>query len=142
MEMLKKTAIRSMIRLMRNHRAAMERRLESTGVFQAQHKLLMEIAANPNRSQKELADRMEVSTATIAVSLKKLEKGGFVARAADVNDTRFNQVVLTEKGRTAVEQSIEIFREIDEKTFEGFSEDEINEFLSYIRRITENVKKI
>ena len=50
----------------------MQNYLDATGVFHAQHRLLMEIARNPNVSQNDIAKIMDVSAATIAVSLKKL----------------------------------------------------------------------
>jgi len=142
MEKLRKEAFHKMLCLMKLHRKTLEHSLESTGVFQGQHRLLMNISDNPNRSQKELADRMEISTATVAISLKKLEKGGYVTRDTDINDTRFNQVVVTEKGRNVVEKSKQIFRDLDEKMFEGFSREEIERLMEYISRLTENVKKI
>ncbi|HCS74075.1 MAG TPA: MarR family transcriptional regulator, partial [Clostridiales bacterium] len=48
--------------------------LDETGVYQAQHRLLMAISRKPYSSQKKLAEAMQVSTATVAVSLKKLEQ--------------------------------------------------------------------
>ncbi len=140
MEKLRKNTIRKLIGLMNGHRKLLENSLESTGVFQGQHRLLMVISDNPNCSQKELADKMEISTATIAVSLKKLEKGGYVARATDSNDTRYNQVVITEKGKKVVEESKKIFRDIDERMFRGFTEEEINIFAEYVNRLSNNIK--
>lgn len=142
MEQLKKDTVRKLICLMKTHRKALESSLESTGVFQGQHRLLMVISDNPNCSQKELADKLEISTATIAISLKKLEKGGYVVRATDANDTRYNQVVITEKGKKVVKQSKQIFKDIDEKMFDGFSEEEINRFMEYVNRLSDNVKNI
>ena len=57
------------------HRKIMRNYLDITGVYQAQHRLLMRIAHDQNASQKDLAMSMDVSASTIAVSLKKLEKG-------------------------------------------------------------------
>ena len=54
------------------HRCVMERLFNSTGVFQGQHKMLMCISDNDFYSQKEIAGHMKISTATVAVSLKKL----------------------------------------------------------------------
>ena len=62
----------------RRHRKILEQELNFTGVYRSQHQLLMFIADNPNVSQKELARLYGVSTATIAVSLKKLEQGGYI----------------------------------------------------------------
>ena len=68
--------IEKYIRVARLHRSMMEHRLDGTGVYRSQHQILMFVSDNPNVSQKELARMYGVSGATIAVSLKKLEKGG------------------------------------------------------------------
>lgn len=129
------------LRAARRHRAVMERRLSSTGVYRSQHKLLMTISDNPNISQKELADMNEVSTATIAVSLKKLEKGGYIKRLVDEKDNRYNQLCITEKGRRIVEESHQIFTEVDEAMFAGFSEEESRKLEESLDRIYENLMR-
>jgi len=70
-----KEVIRQLIIFAMKHRRIMQKFLDETGVYQAQHRLLMEIFRNPDASQNDIARSMDVSAATIAVSLKKLEKG-------------------------------------------------------------------
>ena len=57
-------------------RRYLDRKVSNTGVFPTQHRLLMELDRNPSCSQVDLAEKFDVSAAAIAVSLKKLEKGG------------------------------------------------------------------
>ena len=76
------------IRVARLHRSMMERRLDGTGVYRSQHQILMFVSDNPNVSQKELARMYGVSGATIAVSLKKLERGGYIRRLVDQEDKK------------------------------------------------------
>lgn len=129
------------LRIARRHRNVMEKQLSSTGVYRSQHKILMVISENPNISQKELADMNEVSTATIAVSLKKLEKGGYISRLVDAKDNRYNQICITEKGRRIVEESHKIFREVDKAMFSGFSEEECRELEQVLDRIYGNLEE-
>ena len=95
--------IEKYIRVARLHRSMMERRLDGTGVYRSQHQILMFVSDNPNVSQKELARMYGVSGATIAVSLKKLERGGYIRRLVDQEDNRCNQICITDKGRKVVE---------------------------------------
>lgn len=122
------------------HRSLLERRLNSTGVYRSQHQLLMCIFNRPGISQKELADFHQVSSATVAVSLKKLEKGGYIERLVDAKDNRFNEVRITEKGREVAEESRKIFEEIDREVFCGLSEEDKENFDRYLCRIQENIK--
>ena len=53
-------------------------------------------------SQKELSDAMRISPASVAVSLKSLERGGYVEKLSDEKDQRRKAVRLTDKGRAAL----------------------------------------
>jgi Mn-dependent DtxR family transcriptional regulator len=44
---------------------------------------------------------MDVSAATIAVSLKKLEKGGYINKVMDEGDNRLNQITMYHSHGTA-----------------------------------------
>ena len=64
-------------------------------------------------SQKELADRLHISPATVAASLKSLEKCGYVSRHADARDSRRNLISITPKGRQSMETSRAVFESVD-----------------------------
>lgn len=125
----------------RGHRNLMEKRLNKTGVYRGQHHLLMDISRFPDVSQKELAEMEHISSATVAVSLKKLEKGGYIERAVDESDNRCNQIRMTEKGRDVVKHSICIFQKTETDLLDGFTEEEQEQFLHYLTRISLNIKK-
>ena len=122
----------------RNFKRSIDKKVESTGVYRSQHKLLIMLVRHPDCSQTELAEKMEVSPAAIAVSLKKLEKGGFVSRQCHENDNRVNYVKVTEKGRKAIEVSIRYFQEIDEAMFADFTDEEIELLGGYLHRVIAN----
>lgn len=82
-----------------------------------------------------------VSGATIAVSLKKLEKGGYISRAADEKDSRLNHITVTEKGRQVVEDSLHLFRRMEQCMFAGFSENDMTILGQYFDRMYENLKQ-
>ena len=88
------------------HRTILERKLNQNGLYRSQHQLLMYISDHPNQSQKEIARLNRISPATAAVTLKKLEKGGYIHRVADERDNRCNQICLTEKRKLVVEYII------------------------------------
>lgn len=117
---------------------SLDKRVESTGVYRSQHRLLMMLGKFPDCSQTELAEKMEVSPAAIAVSLKKLEKAGFVSRQCHENDNRVNYVKITEKGRRIIEVSIRYFDEMEESLFVGFSMEEMEQLEEYLHRMIAN----
>ena len=137
-----KEIIHQLISFAMKYRKIMQYYLEETGVYQAQHRLLMEISRNPNVSQKEIAGIMGISPATIAVSLKKLEKGNYINKEMDEGDNRLNQITITEKGRKVVEQSKQIFESTERKVLEGFTEDEKSALLHLLQKINANLDKM
>jgi DNA-binding MarR family transcriptional regulator len=78
-------------------------------------------------SQRELAQTLHVSQATIATSLKSLERLGYVEKRCDDRDNRRNRVAITEKGAAAVKQCFEVFQDIDLRMLEGLSPQEREE---------------
>lgn len=133
--------IEKYIRVNRLHRSLMENKLGGTGVYRSQHQLLMCVSDNPNISQVELARMHGVSGAAIAVSLKKLEKGGYIVREADEKDTRFNLISITEKGKKVVSDSVSIFGHIEQCMFDGFSEKDMKVMGELLDRIYTNLRR-
>ena len=128
------------IRTNKRHRKVLEQELNSTGVYRSQHQILMYVADNPEVSQKELARLYGVSAATIAVSLKKLEQGGYIERKVDKKDNRFNQIRITEKGAETVEKSEAIFQELERRMFSGFSKEDFEKMGQFLDRIYDNLE--
>lgn len=91
-------------------------------------------------SQRELADAMRVSPATIAVSLKSLEREGYVEKRGDPADQRRKAVRLTKKGEDAVRTSFQAFQAVDEKMFRGFTPAEIAQATAFHRRMLQNLR--
>jgi len=83
---------------------------------------------------------MEISAATVAVSLKKLEKGGYIERHSSRSDNRSNVIALTRKGEDVVEQSGLLFEEVDEKMFAGISLEEQEKLHGFLEHIITNIK--
>jgi len=124
------------------HKRIMQNYLDETGVYQFQHRLLMEIFRNPHVSQKDIARTMDVSAATVAVSLKKLEKGGYIKRETDEGDNRLNKIAITEKGNNIVEKSRKIFESANRKVFEGFTGEEKSALLVLIKKLNANLARM
>jgi len=137
-----KEIIHQLIGFAMKHRKIMQYHLGITGVYQAQHRLLMEISRNPNVSQKDIAALMGISEASIAVSLKKLEKGKYIKKEMNEGDNRLNQITITEKGKKVVEQSKRIFESTDRKVFEGFTEEEKSTLFFLLQKIDTNLNRM
>lgn len=96
----------------------------------------------PPPSQKDLAETLHISPATIAASLKSLERGGYISRQTDERDSRRNLISITEKGRETLLVSREVFRSVDAYMYNGFTPTERAQVEAYHRRMLENLYQI
>lgn len=93
-------------------------------------------------SQRELAGRMRLSPATIATSLKSLERNGYVERAVDPADTRRNQISITRRAEEALEAGRAVFRSVDAAMLAGFTREEVEALNRFHRRMLENLYQV
>lgn len=90
-------------------------------------------------SQRELARRLRLSPATVAVSLRSMEKGGYVLREVDEKDQRRNLVSITEKGRQTMERCNRAFRAADKRLFADFTPEEKQQLTGFFIRMLRNL---
>ncbi len=136
----KKDLVWDIIKIAREHRKTVEKRICSLGIHPSQHHFLMYIAKNGACTQNSIAEAMEVSAATVAVSLKKLEKGGYIEKRISQSDGRSNLIALTRKGEAVVEQSREMFEKVDNEMFASITEEEQQLLHNLMERIVNNLK--
>lgn len=130
------------VRVGRGHRKIIEREITNLGIHPSQHHILMYLARNGASTQCSIAQAMEVSAATIAVSLKKLEKGKYIEKKNNPEDCRVNLISLTERGEEVVNLSQRLFEQTDEATFCGLTEEEKEQFHGYLERIIQNLRAL
>lgn len=75
-------------------------------VFKGQNKVLIALQEGDNISQKELAERLNMSVQSTAEFINKLIKKNSVTKTKSQNDGRIQLVKLTEKGRREAEKSL------------------------------------
>ena len=93
-------------------------------------------------TQKELADRLHSAPATIAASLKCLERQGYVARRTDEKDSRRNRISITRKGRDVLAAGLWVFQQVDDAMFSGFTPAEREQVSRFHRRMLDNLYQI
>lgn len=124
------------------HRRVLDKTVSKTGVFPGQHRVLMFLAKHSPISQKEIAKEMDVSPASIATILKKLEKSGYIKKDMNQADNRYNTIEITEEGRKLVKKSIDLFFYVDEIMFDGFNNQELEQMVLFLDKMYENLTKL
>lgn len=120
----------------RLRRKYIENEVKSMGIHRSQHGILMYISRHGGKPcQKDIAEKFEISPAAVAVTIKKLENNGYIQRNSSKDDNRYNELKLTAKGKEIIEKSSEVFKEVDRKTFESFTDEELEQFVAMLEKI-------
>lgn len=92
--------------------------------------------------QRELARTLHITPAAVAMSLKSLERLGYVERRTDKDDQRRKRVTVTQYGLEAEERCRMAFQAIDTCMMEGFSPAEREQLNRYFQRMLQNLSGV
>lgn len=134
-------AVEMMIKVNKLHRAMIDMQTKEIGIHRTQHRILIHLdkdGALP--SQRELAAKLDITPAAVTVALKKLENDGYIERTLG-QDTRYNEIKITEKGRELLDRTHELFLRVDSAMLEGFSNEELDAYIACLERMQKNIQK-
>jgi DNA-binding MarR family transcriptional regulator len=98
--------------------------LEGLGLYRGQPSVLQALWEQEGLMHTELARRLRVQPATVTKMLKRMEKAGFVERRPDPEDQRVSRVYLTEAGRSVRADVQQVWRQLEDEAFAGFTLEE------------------
>lgn len=134
-------AIETMMKINKMHRCMMEQRVKEIGIHRTQHRILMHLARDGMLpSQKELADKLDITPAAVTVALRKIEQNGYIERSLG-HDSRYNELKITPKGRAVADRTRELFTAADTAMFDGFSEQELESYIACLEKMKNNIEK-
>ena len=87
--------------LSRHIRRALNEAVAEQGLFSGQHDIIILLTESPGITLRELSNRLGVSGATASVSVKRMEKSGFITKKPDDKDARIIRLYPTEKAKNA-----------------------------------------
>jgi DNA-binding MarR family transcriptional regulator len=90
-------------------------------------------------TQTELCSILHLSASTVTMSIKSLERRGYVRRRADQEDMRRNIVEITESGAETAELCRRAFDDIDRAMYAGFSPEQRHNIAAIFEQITNNL---
>ena len=124
------------------HYARMHTLLEELGLYRGQPPMLFVLWEQEGATHGELAARLHVKPATITKMITRMEKAGFVARRPDPEDQRVSRVYLTNAGRSIRDRVEQVWRTLEEETFEGFGAEERDLLQRFFLQMRENLKRV
>ena len=128
-----------MIGLMR--RLYCQKEFMKLGLYKGQLGILEYILCNPGCGQKAIAEYMTITPASVAKSTERLQRAGMLIKQVDEKNLRCNRLYITEKGREVSRKMRELFDRIDTRMFEGFNDEELSQFESFLDRVIVNLSE-
>lgn len=110
-------------------------RLKDSGIDAEELYLLMALFRDEPLHQKKLCDIFNRDKATVGRRLERLENDGLITRGEDPEDRRNKLVRLTEKSRRKRPEFRKIFESIEDEIRDELSQEEIEQFLTSIKKI-------
>ncbi|TKJ27535.1 MAG: MarR family transcriptional regulator [Promethearchaeota archaeon Loki_b31] len=105
-----------------------------------QGRILFALWQNDNISIRELSLKTQLTKSTLTTMLDRLENAGFLNRKKG-KDRRIIKVKLSEKSKNLQKKYIEVSKKMTEVFYGTLTEEEIDEFEGYLRRILDNLIK-
>ena len=123
----------------RHHRQRAGELLNEIGLHVGQEMMMLVLWECDGVTQTELAEALMIQPATVTVSLRHLERAGFVERKIDLEDQRISRVFVTEKGCELKEAVHEKWSQLEEETFYGLSIEECLLLRRLLMQINQNL---
>ena len=101
--------------------------------------ILTNLYQKDGMTMKEIAEKIRKKKNTVTILVDKLIKAGYIYKETAPEDKRITHIYLTEKGNAFRDDFYRIGKQLIEKTYQGFSEDEKELLISLLNRVDDNL---
>ncbi|MGL5822684.1 MAG: MarR family winged helix-turn-helix transcriptional regulator [Sarcina sp.] len=122
-------------KMMKNNFYRSRKVIEEYGLYVGQPQFLFTLYKEEGLRQKDIAEKLEIQAPTVTVTVKRLEKSGFITKSVDEKNKRVSRLYLTEKGRKACEELQDVMRSVHDEIFSVLTEEEKNKFKELLIKI-------
>ncbi len=109
------------------------------GIVPSHGGILMVLFSYKQITMKELAQKIHRSKPTVTILVDKLTKFGYVYKQKSDTDSRVTYITLSEKGRAFQKDFEAISQSLNNKVFQGLSEEEIDTVEPILEKILKNL---
>jgi len=110
------------------------------GVVPGQFAQLLALFEEDDLTQRELCDRVRIEQATMANTLKRMQRDGLVDCLPDPADGRRMRVKLTERARTLEADLVSAARDVNAAATQGVSDEEVAAFMRITATLIRNLE--
>lgn len=112
--------------------------LGATGLTPALFALLNVIGARDGAIQQELGTTLGIDRSTMVSLIDQLEDGGLAKRRTSARDRRAREVVITPKGRRALERARTAITKVEDEILGGLTGKQRADLMALLRRALES----
>src|SRR6218665_1137405 len=127
--------------LNRLFRSNFDRQVAEMHVTRSQWSMIAVVNHNPGATQRIIAEALEMSEASAGRLIDRLCADGLLERRDRDDDRRARAVYLTPAAEPLLQKLGMIANEAERRTFQGFSEEELETLQGFIDRIYNNALK-
>jgi len=121
--------------------SGLQRRIAPLGLAPAQFMVLLELWQEDGLTQSELTRALDVEQATMANTLRRMERDGLVERRPSKNDRRARLVCLTGKARGLKDQATRAAMEQNQAALAGLNEVERAALTDLMKRVIATMQR-
>lgn len=121
------------------HHIHIFRNTEKNGLYPGQPPVLHYIQDHPGCTQREISEFLQISAPSIANSVKRMCKSGFLEKHMDEADQRKTLLTLTQRGAELLSKCNASMQTIDAAALQGIPPEDLKVFCSCLERIAENL---
>lgn len=92
--------------------------------------------------QRDLSEFIGCNKSTLSSVLSTMEKNGFIERRSIIGDSRKNYIHLTKSALEIVNLLKKDHQEIDKTLEDGISQEEIETFRAFLKKVKNNLERI
>jgi len=124
----------------RLHATRADQCMDKIDLFRGQGMLLKFIDRHDGLTHSEIAAKLNISPAAVTKVIKRLEEQKYLMRKKDPVDERISRVYIQEEGKKVADEICSNFEQLGRSTFQGFTDEELDQLQSYFLRIQANLQ--
>ena len=109
------------------------------GLFAGQHHIIMMLERVGCATVSQIAEEMRTTSATASVSIKRLEKAGFVEKRSSESDARITKIYLTDKALAVTQRIKAKMDETEESLTQGLTQEEKYLLSDLLDKVVNNI---
>ncbi len=125
----------------RLHATRADQFMDKIDLYRGQGMLIKFLSRHDGLTHSEIAEKLAISPAAATKVIKRLEEQDYLQRRPDPRDERISRVFILPAGVQVAEEIENIFMDLDKNTFQGFSDEELQQLHGFLKRMQENLLK-